>query len=209
MKLRIFIFLCFFISSPLFAIDCQKIWTKNQMQEPAGAWFIPHELWLGVRWDGLKKEPYNKSLNNFLSAYGSISGPNVFKHPILKKEFSAYKYISKNKKNTYYYYLAPTGISVLEYKKFGKMNVLFSEESVYFPAGSKWRIGVPRFFTAKMWEGRGALKKETIIAHKIVINQIVFNSCSELDHLIFTIKVGNRKPTTYTMKPERGVVKSM
>lgn len=105
----------------------------------AKSFYIPHELWFKIPWQG-KKTPPSPILKD-----QTIEGPFTWYHPYLKQQFNVYKKTSNY--TTELFVIYSHGIA----KVYDGQTETFYKNNVIFPSGKGWKINEPKTFTQEEW----------------------------------------------------------
>lgn len=178
------LFLLILITLQLFA---SEIWHKNNLYDKITlSYYIPHELWLGISWDGNKEQKFTAVKSQ------KIEGVFNWYHPYLKKHLKVYKKTVNNKNELYTLY--PKGIA----KVYSQKNSEYLNNGLSFPAGFGWKIGKVYNFSQESWiRDRHQL---TVIG--IEITKINFID-DFFDNLTYNYYINGKLYDTYTYKKQQ------
>ncbi len=190
--MRYILIISLFIAS-LFANDA---WNKNNLLNKKNmTYFIPFELWLGVKWDGKRAKTFHE-VDTTLKTSLELKGPFSWYHPYLKKQLQVYKRTSQNNIELFTFY--PAGVI----KVYDKKHDAYLNNGITFPLGYGWKIGKPYYFSQEVWiRDKHQMRKLGITIQKLDFEK------EKLTKLVYDYSIDEEKVATYTYTTDEGMTK--
>ncbi len=184
------------ISLFIISLFANEPWHKtNLLNTKNMSYFIPFELWLGVKWDGKRAKKFHK-VDSILQTSQKLQGPFSWYHPYLKKELQVYKTTSDNNVELFTFY--PAGVI----KVYDQKHDAYLNNGITFPLGYGWKIAKTYHFSQEVW----IHNKHQVRKLGITIQKLIFEK-EKLATLIYDYLIDGKKVATYTYKPNKGITK--
>lgn len=200
LRLPLLLTVCFFFYAK--SIESEKTlssdmspWSRKNLHDPAtDAFYIPPHLWTGASWNGDKSVGYHEVDSRFMGDK-TITGPVLWRHPFLNKEFKVYKRLNGDKEQLFTLY--ERGFE----RVYDSREQRYFSGGIKFPCGPGWKLGGEVEFTQSVWEkGQSKVRKVSI-----TLKRMDFNDQNQFESMTYIYSVNGVPDHEYVYKPNRGL----